>query len=209
MKTGPILRSLCLLAGVLAGAGAALANPLLAPTVDYTADVEITRDSDHSFNAPARYVYGGRRLRVEHVGIVTLVDLDRRETTSMIPRVRTYWRPLPFAAPASDGRRWVGVEAQEATLLGDETLLGRKVTKFHVRGTIFETRTAFEGDVWTTAENIVVRVEGTGREKGFSAPIKVTTVQLVVAPVDPRLLSVPETYARALRSDPGPRQDAD
>jgi len=208
MTTGTISRSLCLFALIVC-AQAAAANPLLAPTADYTADVEITRDSDHSFNAPARYVYAGRRLRIEHVGIVTIVDLDRRETTSMIPRVRTYWRPLPFAAPASDGRRWVGVEAQEATLLGEETLLGRTVSKFHVRGTIFETRTPFEGDVWTTPENIVVRVEGTGREKGFSAPIKVTTVQLVVAPVDPQLLRVPETYARALRSDPGPKQEDD
>jgi len=208
MKTKAISSSLCLLA-VLACSGAAQANPLLAPTVDFTADVEITRDSDHAVNAPARYVYGGRRIRVEHVGIVTLVDLDRHETVAMIPRVRTYWRPLHFSAPADDGRRWVGVEAQEAVAVGDDTLLGRKVTKYRVRGTIFETRTPFEGDVWTTDENIVVRVDGTGREKNFSAPIKVRTVQLVVSPVDRGQLKVPSNYARALLSDPGPRPEFD
>ena len=207
---GPISRTVCRMlaaATVMVFADLAAANPLLAPTVDYTADVEITRDSDHSFATPARYVYGGRKIRVEFVGIVTLVDLDRRQTVAMIPRVRTYWRPLPIAPPASDGRRWVGVEAETATLVGEETMLGRPVTRYRVRGTIFDARTPFEGEVWTTAENIVVRVDGTARAGGLSTHVKVSTVQLVIAPADQRLLKVPENYARALRSDPGPRQE--
>jgi len=183
----------------------AAANPLLPPTVNYVADVEITRDSDHSVAVPARYVYGGRRMRVEYVGIVNLIDLDSKQTTAMIPRVRTYWSPRPITDGA-DARRWVGVEAQSAEPIGQGTLLGRPITKYRVRGTIFDTRTPFEGEVWTTAENIVVRLEGTGRNDGFTGPIKVTTVQLVTGPVDTRLLSVPATFARAPRSDPGPRQ---
>lgn len=209
-QMGPMSRSVYRLltaASAPVFADLASANPFLAPTVDYTADVEITRDSDHSFAMPARYVYGGRRIRVELVGIVTLVDLDRRETVAMIPRVRTYWRPVPFAQPANDGRRWVGVEPQEITELGEDTLLGQRVTKYYVRGTIFDTHTPFEGEVWTTVENIVLRVDGVSRGVGFSAPIKVTTLQLVVAPADQRLLRVPENYARAARSDPGPRPD--
>jgi hypothetical protein len=183
----------------------AAANPLLPPSVNFVADVEITRDSDHSVAVPARYVYGGRRIRIEYVGIVTLVDLDRKQTTAMIPRVKTYWTPHPITDGA-DVRRWVGVEAQSAEPIGQGTLLGRPVTKYRVRGTIFETRTPFEGEVWTTAENIVVRVEGTSRTDGLVAPVKVTTVQLVTGPVDTKLLAVPATFARAPRSDPGPRQ---
>ncbi len=188
-------------------AGIASANPLLPPTVEYIADVEITRPTDHSFAVPARYVYSEHRIRQELVGIVTLVDLDRHTTVAMIPRVRTYWRPIPIKGPVGDGRRWVGVEAQTAVWLGEERMLGRRVTKYRVHGTIFDTRTPFEGDVWTTDENIVVRVEGTGTINGFNSPIKVSTVQLVLGTVDPRLLSVPENYARALMSDPGPRQE--
>lgn len=183
----------------------AAANPLLAPTVDYIADVEITRPTDHSVAMPARYVYGGRRLRIDFVGIVTLVDLDRGHTVTMIPRVRTYWRPAPIREPAPEGRRWVGVEAKTADLIGPDTLLGRPVTKYQVRGTIFDTRTPFEGEVWTTAENIVVRVDGTGTVAGIRSPIKVSTVQLVVGPVDQQLFDVPSNYARASRSDPSPR----
>ncbi len=183
--------------------GPAAANPLLAPTVQYVADVEITRSSDHSINVPARYVYADRRIRVELVGIVTLVDLDRKQTTTMIPRVRTYWAPIPLTKPIEDGRHWVGVEAATAEAVGTDTLLGRPVTKYRVRGTIFDNRIPFEGDVWTTAENIVLQVDGTGRVDGFSAPIKVTPVQLTVAPVDPSLLTVPSTFAKARKSDGG------
>ncbi len=200
--------SLITAALLLVAAKSALAEPLAAPTVDYVQDVEITRDSDHSFAVPARYVVGGRRIRIEFVGIVTLVDLDRRETTAMIPRVRTYWWPQRITDNA-DARRFIGVEAQSAEPLGQETMFGRSVTKYRVRGTIFDTRTPFEGEVWATAENIVLRVDGIGRTDNFSAPIKVNTVQLVVGPVDQRLLSVPSNFARAPRHDPGPRQQAD
>ncbi len=186
-----------------AWSGPAAADPLLAPTVQYVLDVEITRSSDHSINVPARYVYTERRLRIEYVGIVTLVDLDRKQTTTMIPRVRTYWRPAALKKPAADGRRWVGVEAASAEAIGTDTLLGRSVTKYRVRGTIFEDQIPFEGNVWTTAENIVVQVEGTGRVDGLSSPVKVTPVQLTVVPVDAALLTVPSTFARASKSEGG------
>jgi len=192
-------------AAVIIYAIPAAADPLLAPTVDYIADVEITRGTDHAVGIPARYIYGGRQMRIDLVGIVTLVDLDRRQTVAMIPRVRTYWHPARLREPAPDGRRWVGVEAQSAEATGQDTMLGHAVTKYHVRGTIFETRTPFEGEVWTTAENIVVKVDGTGTVGGFSSPIKVKTVQLTVGPVDRELFSVPSNYARASRDDPPPQ----
>ena len=183
--------------------GPAAADPRIAPTVQYVLDVEITRPSDHSINVPARYVYTERRVRIELVGIVTLVDLDRKLTTTMIPRVRTYWKPVALKKPATDGRRWVGVEASSAEEVGTETMLDRTVTKYRVRGTIFDDQTPFEGDVWTTAENIVVKVDGTGRIDGLNAPVKVTPVQLTVVPIDAALLTVPSTYVRASASEGG------
>jgi len=105
--------------------------------------------------------------------------------------------------PAADGRRWVGVEAATAEKVGTDTLLGRAVTKYRVRGTIFEDQIPFEGDVWTTAENIVLKVDGTGRVDGLSTPVKVTPVQLTVVPVNAALLTVPSTFARALKSEGG------
>jgi hypothetical protein len=183
----------------------AAADPMLAPTVDYIADVTITRASDHSVETPARYIYGGRHIRVDLVGIVTVVDLDRAQTVTMIPRVRTYWRPVRLRERAADGRLWVGVEAQSAEQIGQETLLGRPVTKYHVRGTIFDTRTPFEGDVWTTAENIVVKVDGKTTEGRYVAPVKLSTVQLKIGPVDQRLFDVPANFGRAGADDPLPR----
>ncbi|HZL30730.1 MAG TPA: hypothetical protein VFC54_06675 [Pseudolabrys sp.] len=173
------------------------ADPRLAPTVEYVADVEITRASDYSINVPTRYVYTDRRIRIERVGIVIVIDLDRKRTTTMIPRVRTYWAPEPLANPPADGRRWVGVEAETAEAVDSEMLLGQPVTKYRVRGTIFEDRIPFEGDVWTTAENIVLKVDGTGKVDKVDTPIKVNPVQLTIGPVDQRLLEVPEKYGKA------------
>jgi len=182
------------------------ANPMLSPTVQYTLDVEITRDSDHSYQIPARYVFAGRRMRVEFVGIVKLIDLDLQQWLPMIPRVKTYWSPKPIPKPAADSRRWIGVEAKSAQALGTETLLGRPVTKYLARGTIFEERTPFEGYVWTTVENIVMRVEGTGRDNNISTPIVMTPLQLVIGPVDANLLMVPSNYGRAGGGDLGWRR---
>ncbi len=184
----------------------ASANPLLAPTVQYVADVEITRDSDHSYQVPARFVYAGRRMRVEFVGIVKLIDLDLQKWLPMIPRVKTYWAPVAIPRSAKDGRRWIGVEAEIAQAVGTESLLGRSVTKYSVRGSIFEDRTPFEGYVWTTAENIVLQVDGMGRTNGVNAPIKVTPMQLVIGPVDATLLTVPNNYGRAGPDDVGWRR---
>jgi len=184
----------------------ALANPLLAPTVQYVIDVEITRDSDHSYQVPARFVYAGRRMRVELVGIVKIIDLDLQQWLPMIPRVKTYWRPETIRRSAKDGRRWIGVEAETAQAVGKDTLLGLPVTKYAVRGTIFEERTPFEGHVWTTAENIVLQVDGKGLTNGIDGPIKVTPVQLVIGPVDATLLTVPNNFGRAGPEDVGWRR---
>jgi len=185
----------------------AFASPLEAPTVDYTQDVLVTRPTDHAFKKPERIMFAGRQIRVESVGIVTLVNLDRRDTLTLIPRVRTYWRPSKIKEPVVDARRWTGVEAQSAERVGEETMLGRQVTKYKVRGTIFDTRIPFEGEVWTTPENIVMRVKGTGKVNGANLPVEISTVQLVIAPADQRLMGIPERYGRAPSSDPNPRQE--
>jgi hypothetical protein len=195
-------RTLWLLAATMAlGMAPAVANPLMLPTVYYTQDVEITRPSDFAVRFPARHVYGGQRIRVDYGTLSTLIDFDRRQTTIMMPRVRTYWWPQKMSDPLADGRRWIGVEAESAEVVGPDTILGIPVTRYRVKGRIFDTRTPFEGDVWTTRENIVVQVDGTGREDGVPAPVTLKTIQLVVAPPDPALLAVPSSFARARKSD--------
>src|SRR5712691_6384832 len=112
MKCDRIITWLPAVAIFIALATSASANPMQLPTVQYVIDVEITRDSDHSYQIPARYVYAGRRMRVEFVGIVKLIDLDLQQWLPMIPRVRTYWAPVAIPKPPADCRRWIGVEAK-------------------------------------------------------------------------------------------------
>jgi len=196
-STGAAAGLMALLAAVPAAA-----NPLMLPTVYYTQDVEITRPTDFAVRFEARHVYGGQRIRVDYGTLSTLVDFDRRQTTIMMPRVRTYWWPQKITDPLADGRRWIGVEAETAEVIGEDTILGRAVTRYRVKGRIFETRTPFDGDVWTTRENIVVQVDGVGKgEDGTVGPVKLRTIQLVVAPPAAEVLTVPSTFARARKSD--------
>lgn len=196
----------------LAAAQSAHANPLQAPTANFIADVELTRESDHAIRMPARYVMVGRKISVDYNGLVKLVDLDRKQVEPVIPRVKTYWKPEPLSGAALDARYWVGVQADSAEPVGTDILLGRAVTKYRVTGKIFDTATPFEGEVWTTAENIVVKVDGMGKgtdEKGrpFTAPVKVTAVQLAVGNVDPALVAIPPTFVRAVAGTVGYKDD--
>ncbi len=178
-------------------AGPARANPMLPPASDYIADVEITRDSDHAVRTPARYVVAGRKLSVAYNGLVTLIDLDRKQFEIMIPRVKVYARGQAITGPAEDSRRWTGVDAVTADYLNTEKMFGRDVRKYRVTGKVFDTGMPFEGDVWTTAENIVVRIDGISKVGNIATPLRVTTVQLVVGPVDPALVNVPPDFRRA------------
>lgn len=183
------------------GAVPAAANPMQPPTAEYIADVEITRDSDHAVRTPARYVVAGRKLSVAYNSLVTLVDIDLRQFEVMIPRVKVYARGQAIKGPVTDSRRWTGVEAETADYLGAEKMLDREVRKYRVRGKVFDVRMPFEGEVWTTAENIVVKVDGTSLVGNVSTPVKVTTVQLVVGRVDPSLVAVPPDFRRAKPSE--------
>jgi hypothetical protein len=175
----------------------ARANPMLPPTADYIADVEITRDSDHAVRTPARYVVAGRKLSVSYNSLVTLVDLDRKQFFIMIPRVKVYAKAQAIKGAAEDSRRWTGVDAQKADYLATEKMLDRDVRKYRVVGKVFDTDMPFEGDVWTTAENIVVKIDGTSQVGNLQTPLQVTTLQLVVGPVDPALVNVPPNFRRA------------
>jgi len=194
------------LAGALGAVAAAMAaapagaDPLAPPTVPYTVDVQITRREDFAVRARARFIFAGRKLRVDYGPLSRLVDFDSNDVTILMPRVSTYWTPQPIDGPA-DARRWIGVEAETAEPAGHDTILGRPVTRYRVHGRIFDSRTPFDGNVWTTEENIVLKVEGTGHGDGGNSPIRVTAVQLVRGPPDPAVFTIPPKWGLAPKSD--------
>ena len=192
-------------AAMLAAPGVArpaLANPLHAPTADFILDVEVTRDIDHALKAPARYVSVGRRFRVDYNGLATLYDISRKTYEVMIPRVRMAAKAQRLDGAVIDNRRWIGVEARTAEPAGTTTMLGRQVMQYRVTGAMFESRVPFEGEVWTTAENIVVKVEGVSKV-GRDAPtrIEVTAIQIAVGNIDDSLVLVPKNFVRAKPKD--------
>ena len=173
----------------------AAANPLQPPTVEYVAEVDMARDTT-GLELPVRHFYAGRKVRLDMIGNMFLYDLDRQQMILVMPQIRKYDGPIAFSEAIADGRRWVGVEATTAEAIGRDALLGRPVTKYKVRGFILDGHSPFEGEVWSTAENIVLRALGTAQFSAGPRPVRLTTTKLTVGPLDTRLLTVPVGYRK-------------
>jgi len=171
------------------------ANPLQPPSVEYSAEILIARGPQ--LEIPMRIFYAGRKVRTDIIGTTTLYDLDRQQLTGVMPSIRKYDEPIRFSAPIADGRRWVGVEATAAEALGNEEVLGRPTTKYKVRGFVLATHAPFEGIVWSTAENIVLRAEGIAQLSGASIAVKLTVTNLTVGPVNPSLFIIPANFNKS------------
>jgi hypothetical protein len=182
-------------AAALLAATSAAANPLQAPTVEYSAEIRIARGPQ--LEIPIRVFYAGRKVRMDIIGTTMLYDLDRQQLTSMMPSIRKYDEWRSFSAPIADGRRWVGVEATTAEAFGNEEILGQATTKYRVKGFVLDSHAPFDGIVWSTGQNIVLRAEGTAQLGGAATALKLTVTKLTVGPIDPHLLTVPDNFIKS------------
>lgn len=190
-----LIRWLTTVGAVVLTTTSVMANPLQPPGVEYSADIRITRGPQ--LEIPIRVYYAGRKVRMDIIASTMLYDLDRQQLTSMMPSIRKYDEPRSFSAPIADGRRWVGVEATTAEAFGNEEVLGRPTTKYRVRGFILDSHAPFEGVVWSTAENIVLRAEGMAQLSGASTAVKLIVTKLIVGPIDPRLFIIPANFNKS------------
>jgi hypothetical protein len=51
--------------------------------------------------------------------------------------------------------------------------------------------------VWSTAENIVLRAEGTAQLSGAPTAVKLTVTKLTVGPLDQRLFVIPANFIKS------------
>lgn len=187
------LMSVC--AAIVLATTSVMANPLQAPTVEYSAEIRIARGPQ--LEIPVRVFYAGRKIRTDTFGTTMLYDLDRQQLTSVLAPIRKYDEPRSFSPPVADGRRWVGVEATTAEAFGNEEILGLATTKYRARGFILDSHAPFEGIVWSTRENIVLRAEGTAELRGVPTAVKLTVTKLTVGPIEPRLFVIPADFIKS------------
>jgi len=188
MRTAFVLVALAL----LAPAAPALAGKLQPPLVPYTADVALARGSGR---ADFRIQSAGEHVRLESAGkIVVLFDLARGDIVSYLPG-----RYAVERLPDGFDPRLFGLRVDDAEVEGREILIDRPVTRYKITGRT--SRGPFVGHIWTTVENIPVRIlVAEGRDtQGPNFGIEVG--HLETGAIDPARFAVPAGSVKVAPQD--------
>lgn len=83
------------------------------------------------------------------------------------------------------------------TPVGQETIAGQRTTKVHVERPAGQNGNGrFEGDVWTTAEGIIMKIIGSGENQGRAGHVNMSFSDVRVGRQDPGLFELPAGYRR-------------
>src|SRR5689334_12522427 len=160
MKSLPILVA----AAALALALPANADPKQNPTADYTADAISTTEGQPDATSKIWYTKDKVRVDVTHQGQTMSVIMDRpaKKMTVLVPKTKLYQTE---ALPEGEASNPIASGTWDVAKAADETLADVATTKWTVKGKGSDGRT-FNGFIWTTKENIQVKMEGESEDEG-------------------------------------------
>jgi len=188
MKSLPLLAAMAALALALP----AQADPKQNPTADYTADSTSTTAGQPESASKIWYTKDKVRIDVSHQGQTMRVIMDRpaKTMTVLIPKSKLFQtEPLP----EGEADNPIASGSWEVAKAGDETVAGVATTKWSVNGKGTDGR-AFKGFVWTTKENIQVKMEGEAEEDGKKVKVASALKNLKIGPVDAKMFEIPKDY---------------
>jgi hypothetical protein len=132
------------------------------------------------------------RVDVSHQGQTMAVIMDRpaKKMFVLVPKQKLYQEePLPegeASNPISSGT-W------EVAKAGDETAGGIATTKWTVTGKGADGRT-FKGFIWTTKENIQVKMDGESEDEGKKVKVTSELKNIKIGAVDAKVFDIPKDY---------------
>jgi hypothetical protein len=186
---------------------AAAAAELPGPTADFSGTMVITYPPAKSLTI--RIDYTAQRIRREMSAFGTrfvfIVDRTRDKTFVLFPDLKRYAvRPL---RPGEHDT--VKQLARNAKLekVGPDTIDGVACVKYRLEGRSLRGRT-FNGFLWLTAQNIMIRMEGQTTAKGKMRQIKIEMRDLRIGPVDPAVFAIPAGYEKVDPTKPMTRPPA-
>lgn len=188
MKSLPMLAA----AAALALAGTAQADPRQNPTADYVAEAVAKTQGQPDSTSKIWYTKDKVRVDVSHQGQTMAVIMDRpgKKMFVMIPKQKLYQEePLPegeASNPISSGT-W------EVAKAGDETTAGMATTKWTVNGKGTDGR-SFKGFIWTTKENIQVKMDGESEDEGKKVKVMSELKNIKIGAVDAKVFEIPKDY---------------
>lgn len=179
----------------LAAAFPAAADPRQNPTADYSATVVAKSASEPESSSKLWYTKARLRVDVTEEGQAMTVIMDRtaKKMTVYLHASKAFQQE---DLPEGESENPIASGTWDVTKLGDETVGGTPTTKWSVNGKGLDGR-AFKGMVWTTKENIQLKMEGESDEDGKSVKVSSELRELKVGPVDPKIFDMPKDYKPA------------
>lgn len=175
---------------------------LLRPRVEYQADLRI--DSGHLvLSGPVHYTPDRERRTLTFEGSRVparpmIIRRDRHVVWVLDPEHRSYYQ-LPLSA----SNELISGALTESIEVGRESIDGREATRYRVRFAEAE-GAGLVGHVWISADDIVLRVEGTTVDAGKNPrrPFRLSLRNLKVGPQPPELFEVPKGFTPVAPSHP-------
>jgi hypothetical protein len=188
MKSLPMLAA----AAAFAFALPAQADPKQNPTADYTADAVAKTEGQPDSTSKIWYTKDKVRVDVSHQGQTMSVIMDRpaKKMTVVIPKSKMFQSE---ALPEGEANNPIASGTWEVAKAGEETVAGVATTKWTVSGKGTDGR-AFKGFIWTSKENIQVKMDGEAEEEGKKVKVTSELKNLKIGPVDAKVFEIPKDY---------------
>jgi hypothetical protein len=188
MKSLPLLAA----AAALSLAVSAQADPRQNPTADYMADSVSKTAGQPDSISKIWYTKDKIRVDVNHQGQQMSVIMDRGEKkmTVLIPKSKMFQTE---ALPESEVQNPISTGTWEVTSAGEENVAGTPTTKLNVSGKGTDGR-GFKGVIWTTKENIQVKMEGEADEENKKAKVVSELRNLKIGAVDAKVFDIPKDF---------------
>jgi hypothetical protein len=182
---------------LVAAAAVALALPAQAdpkqnPTADYTADAVAKTEGQPDSTSKIWYTKDKVRVDVSHQGQTMSVIMDRpaKKMTVLIPKSKMFQSE---ALPEGEANNPIATGTWEVAKAGEESVAGVAATKWNVSGKGADGR-AFKGFIWTTKENIQVKMDGEAEEEGKKVKVTSELKNLKIGPVDAKVFDIPKDF---------------
>jgi len=176
-------------------AGAAQAASPAPPRVEYSADTVI---DTAEVSMKGRVHYTPTRERREMVmgsggdKMITITRQDKKVAWTLMPAEKMYMETKNTGSKAKDDPSSYKIEQ---TVVGPDTVNGVSTTKSKIVMTGAKGE-KMGGFMWTTKENIVVKIDAIAIEKKQKHRFKTELTNLKVGKQDPKLFEVPAGYEK-------------
>lgn len=168
------------------------ADPRQNPTADYMADAVAQTEGQPGSTSKIWYTNDKVRVDVTHQGQTMSVIMDRpgKKMTVLVPKTKLYQTE---ALPEGEASNPIASGTWDVAKAGDETMAGVATTKWTVKGKGTDGRT-FNGFIWTTKENIQVKMEGESEDQGKKIKVSSELKNLKIGPIAATVFDIPKDY---------------